>query len=88
MYRPREGRARGPRILRRKQQPSEMRVVQFSLSEEAYQALQRVAGRKGSSLPDALGDAISLADWVTKVEKEGGKVLSKHGTDVRELVRS
>lgn len=54
--------------------PKTKRVhVNFAL--KTYEALQRIAGRKGGSMTEALRQAITLADFIEAATEQGAHVM-------------
>ncbi len=63
------------------------RTVSIDFSEEAYEALERLAEEKGISVAEVLRDAISLEQWIEQVRKDkDARLLIERDGERRELV--
>jgi uncharacterized protein (DUF1778 family) len=63
------------------------RRITFSVLEEEYEALERMARQQGQSLTDTLRDAIMLKTYLAEAQDRGEKVLlEKQDGSFRELV--
>ncbi len=63
------------------------RRITFSVLEEEYEALERMARQQGQSLTDTLRDAIMLKTYLSDAQNKGEKVLvEKQDGSFRELV--
>ncbi|MDQ4001388.1 MAG: ribbon-helix-helix protein, CopG family [Actinomycetota bacterium] len=63
------------------------RTVSIDFSEEAYEALERLAEEKGVSMAEVLRDAISLEQWIEQLRKDkDARLLIEREGERRELV--
>ncbi len=65
---------------------SAMRRVNVNFSSSAYEALARLAERKGVSMSEALRQAIALDDYLTGAQGDGARLLLERNGQVSELV--
>jgi hypothetical protein len=63
------------------------RRVNVNFAPSAYQALERLAARKGKTMSEVLRDAIQLESWLAAAEDEGWHILLERNGRVRELAR-
>src|SRR5690349_1214976 len=64
-----------------------VRRVNVNFAPSAYEALERLAQRRGKTLSEILRDAIQLESWLQAAEDEGWHVLLERDGHVRELAR-
>ena len=63
------------------------REIEVVISDEAYEALQEIAERRGITVADALKEALALEKWYLETKEDGGHILVRHKDgDVQELV--
>ena len=63
------------------------RTVSIDFSEEAYEALEKLAEEKGVSVTEVLRDAISLEQWIEQLRKDKDtRLLIEREGKRRELV--
>jgi hypothetical protein len=65
---------------------SATRRVNVNFSSSAYEALSRLAARKGVSMSEALRQAIALDDYLTSAQSDGARLLLERSGQVSELV--
>ena len=65
---------------------TESRAIEVVVSDEAYEALQEIAHRRGISIAEALKEAVALEKWYLETKKDGSRVLVVKDGDARELV--
>jgi len=61
---------------------------QIEFSEEAYEALEKLAHERGVSIAEALRDALSHEQWINELRKENARLLIERDGVQRELVLS
>lgn len=57
--------------------PQEDRVVQVEFSDDAYEALAKMAKARGVPVEEVLSDALGLEQFAVELRKDGGKLLAK-----------
>lgn len=63
------------------------RQVTVVLTEEAFEALRQIADARGSTLEEALADALATEQVITREVAKGGRILiEKANKSLRELV--
>ena len=68
-----------------KPQPG-VRRVNVNFSHEAFEMLQSLARRKGTTMSEVLRDAIGLEDWFDETWRSGGRVLVERNGTVHEIL--
>lgn len=58
-----------------------------NFSPSAYQILQELADKSGTSMSEVLRQAIALKKWWEEVHKEGSRILIERDGDIREVVK-
>ncbi len=82
-----EGRNEGLRMAEQDNGGRAARTVSIDFSEEAYEALERLAKEKGVSIAEVLRDAISLEQWIEQVRRDkNARLLIERGGERHELV--
>ena len=61
---------------------------QIEFSEEAYEALEKLAQERGVSVTEVLRDALSHEQWLDELRKENARLLIERDGEQRELVLS
>jgi hypothetical protein len=61
---------------------------QIEFSEEAYEALEKLAQERGVSITEVLRDALSHEQWINELRKENARLLIERDGEQRELVLS
>jgi len=61
---------------------------QIEFSEEAYEALEKLAQERGVSITEVLRDALSHEQWLDELRKENARLLIERDGEQRELVLS
>ncbi len=63
------------------------REIEVVISDEAYEALEDIAHRRGIGISDALKEAVALEKWYLEAKEDGRRVivLDESG-DAQELV--
>jgi hypothetical protein len=64
----------------------ETRTIEVIVSDEAYEALQEIAERRGIGVAEALKEAVALERWYLETKEDGSRVLVVKDGDARELV--
>lgn len=59
--------------------------VEFS--DETLAALEELARRQGATKAEVLRKAVQFEKWLSDSAAEGGKLLVKNGSDVREILK-
>jgi predicted CopG family antitoxin len=59
---------------------------QIEFSEEAYEALEKLAQDRGVSVTEVLRDALSHEQWLDELRKTNARVLVERDGEQRELV--
>jgi predicted transcriptional regulator len=60
--------------------------ININLSDQAYEALEKLAEDKGKTMSETLRDALALEKWVQDAQRRGERLLvEKHGK-TREIV--
>jgi metal-responsive CopG/Arc/MetJ family transcriptional regulator len=65
---------------------SAARRVNVNFSSAVYEALTRLAERKGVSMSEALRRAIALDDYISAEQEQGARLLLERGDQVTELL--
>ena len=64
-----------------------MKRVILDFSPSTYQALEEFAKARGSSLSEALRDAIALSKWFKDTQDQGANILVERDGQLREVVK-
>ena len=59
---------------------------QIAFSEEAYEALEKLAQERGVSITEVLRDALSHEQWLEELRKTNARVLVERDGERSELV--
>ncbi len=83
------GRTKGEKVLKEQEKRGKAtHRVNVYFSDEAYEALNEIAHRKGKSISDVLRDALALEKWYEDTKQEGARVLvEREDGQLREIVR-
>jgi hypothetical protein len=60
------------------------RRIEFS--QEAYEALEKLAQERGISITEVLRDALSHEQWIDELRKDNARLLVERNGETRELV--
>ena len=63
------------------------RRLEFDFSEEAYEALEKLARERGVSMAEVLRDALSHEQWIEELRKDkDSRLVVERGGERRELM--
>jgi hypothetical protein len=57
--------------------------VTITLSDQAYEVLERFARSKGKAVEAAFGDVIGLLKWFQETSEQGGQILVESKGEIR-----
>ena len=63
------------------------RRINFNVSEQTYNVLQKLADEKGTTVANVLRDAIALENWFKEAQRDGGRILVERKGKAREVIR-
>ena len=62
------------------------RRVNVEFADKTYEALEKLAARKGKSKAAMLRDAIAIAKWIEDTREQGGRILLERDNKIQEIL--